>query len=223
MIRVVCTILALLAAAPSFAAEMFAGVGAGVTDREPTDDPPFDQLDLDYDSGTTLTAQLGGRFESGMMLRADYNYTNHDEFTALGGLLISEDITRRDLRLGAFAAPQAQGAFGYRLGVGYARVTESTAQGTFPDRDGYFVEGAAQLDAGQRVTFDLAAVRIHLSDDQNRNSRGNEFRLAMIFHAGAIDVALNGLYARTDSSENLFYIERLKAVSLSVGGAWGER
>jgi hypothetical protein len=224
MKRLLCAAFALLvtdvARAETVASWIHGSVGAAW--REPSDDPPFDQLNLEYDTGTVLHADVASHYPYGLMLRLSYTYTLYDEFTALGGLTITEDIEQHDARAGAFFAPWRRGGLGWRVGGGYVYAQEDSDE---PDQertqDGGFVEAGITFDAGELVTFDVAAAGMKLEGEDDYDAEGTELRALAAFHTGPVDVTLGGRYL-TLQRENPLDEEVFELV-LGLGGSWGYR
>ncbi|MGH8481739.1 MAG: outer membrane beta-barrel protein [Nevskiaceae bacterium] len=187
--------LALLAA-PAMAADPagYLEGSVGVALRDPSNEKPFNQLDLEYDTGTVLRFAAGQRYESGLMLRVDYGYTAYDELTASGSLTVSRDIEQHDARLGVFYATPRKVAAGYRFGAGYAWARENQDPQGGDSQAGGFLEAAAVL-AGERVSWDLAVALMKLDGHDNYDAEAAELRAGAAFHRGRADVTVQLRYA----------------------------
>lgn len=218
MMRALGCVLALLAA-PAMAADPagYLEGSVGVALREPSDEPPFDQLDLDYDTGTVLRFSAGQRYESGLMLRADYGYTAFDELTALGSLTITRDIEQHDARLGVFYATPRNVTAGYRFGAGYAYAREDQEPQGGDSQGGGFLEAAAVL-AGERVSWDLAAVLMKLDGHDDYDAEAVELRAGAAFHRGRADVTVQLRYAIYEREEP--FDEDVLEIRVGLGTGW---
>lgn len=192
-------LLALLApAAPAATpAYGFVDLSVGASWRELDDDPPFDQLELEYDTGTLARLEVGTHYDSGLLLRVGYAYTAYDELRALGSLTVTEDIQQQELRAGVFYATPRRPRFGWRLGGGYAYADEDTSTYGYYQRGG-FVEAAAVIAAHERVTVDLAAAFAKLGGPANRDAEVAEVRATAVFHARVMDFTVGTRYALAD-------------------------
>jgi hypothetical protein len=212
--------LALLGAGPAGAADVAGWLqgGVGVVFREPSDDPPFDQLDLEYDTGTQLHLDIASHYGNGLLLRAGYAYTLYDEFTALGGLAIEKDIEQHEVRAGAFFAPRRAG-LRYRVGGGYAYFGEDVdTPAASRQQDGGFIEAGLSFDATPRLTLDFALAVLKVGGDADHDAEAAELRAGAILHTGTIDLVAGVRYAsftREGPTD-----EELIELRLGLGGAW---
>jgi hypothetical protein len=217
MTRALCCMVALLTA-PAMAADPagYLEGSVGVALRELSDvNPPFGQLGLEYDTGTVLRFAAGQRYESGLMLRADYGYATYDELTG-SGLTVSRDLEQHDARLGVFYATPRDVMAGYRFGAGYAYARE----GGTPDggsQAGGFLEAAAVL-AGERVSWDLAAALMKLDGRGDYDAEAAELRVGAAFHRGRADVTVQLRYA-TYARESP-YDEDVLEIRVGLGAGW---
>lgn len=222
MKHLLCAVLALFAAdaarAETVASWIHGGVGAAW--REPSDDPPYDQLQLEYDTGTVLHADVASHYPYGLMLRVSYAYTLYDGLTALGGLAVVEDIEQHHARAGAFFAPWRRGGLGYRVGGGYVYDHEDHDE---PEQersqDGGFVEAGLTFDAGPRVTFDLAVAGLKVEGKDDYDAEGTELRALAAFHTDSVDITLGGRYLALQRENPVD--EEVFELRLGLGGSWG--
>jgi len=178
-------------------AEGFVEASLGAAWREPDDDPPFDQLELEYDTGTLARVEVGTHYDSGLLLRVGYTYTAYDALTGLGSLAVYEDVQQQEVRFGVFHATPRGARLGWRLGAGYVYVDEDhSADGNY--QRGGFVEAAAIVAAGRRVTLDLAAAVMKLGGPGDNDAEAGELRATAAFHARAMDVIAGTRYALID-------------------------
>lgn len=215
--------LALIAATPAWAGDVAGSVkgGVGMTWREPSDDPPFDILQLEYDTGTALFAEVASHYEAGLLLRVGYAYTFFDALTG-GGLTISEDIQHHDARVGAFYAPWPRGALDWRIGGGYAFMQESSENGgnnSSQSQDGGFVEGGLTWRLGKRVALDGALGGFKVDGDGDYDAEGTEVRAGVTVEAAGIGFTLGARYAAIQRERPAD--EELFELRFGVGGAWG--
>jgi hypothetical protein len=219
--RPLCCALALLAA-PAMAADPagYLEASVGVAQRELSDvNPPFELLGFEYDTGTVLRFAAGQRYESGLMLRADYGYTTYDELTG-SGLSISRDLVQHDARLGVFYATPRNFRAGYRFGAGYAYAREDDEL-VGGSQTGGFLEAAA-VRAGERVSWDLAAALMKLDGGGDYDAEAAELRLGAAFHRGRADVTVQLRYALYER-ESPFDEDVLELrVGLGAGWNWPE-
>lgn len=199
MRRAAVLLLALLApgTAPGVApADGFVDLSVGAAWREPDDDPPFDQLELEYDTGTVVRLEVGSQYDSGLLVRVGYAYTVYDEFTALGSLVIDEDIQQQELRAGVFYATPRGAPLGWRLGGGYGYLDEEGNAGGYYQRGG-FVEAAAIVELA-RATLDFAAAFAKLGGPGDADAETAELRATAAYHARVMDFTLGARYAWID-------------------------
>jgi len=217
----VLAVLALLAPLAAQAENLASRIdgGIGVAFREPSDDPPYDQLRLDYDRGTALHAAVSSHYDYGLLLRVDYTYTLYDALTA-GSLTIEEDIEQHDARGGVFYAPWPRGPVGFRVGGGYAYASEDIDQ---PEdersQDGGFVEAGLTLRAAARVRLDFALAGLKLEGDDDYDAEGTEVRAFAAFDTGPLDVTVGARYLAWQRERP--FDEELFELRLGLGGAWG--
>jgi len=216
MKRATLAALALLASANAHA-EGFVDASVGMALRNPDDEPPFDQLELDYDTGTVARLELGTLYESGLMLRVAYGYTAYDTLKA-DSLLISEDIQQQDLRFGVFHATPRGAPLGWRLGGGFAYADEDDSASPSRSQRGGFVEAAAVVEAGPRVTLDFAGAVMKLGGEDDYDAEAAELRASAAFHARALDFTLGARYARIERED--FVDEQLFELRVGIGGGW---
>lgn len=219
MKRALSCVLALLAA-PAMAADPagYLEGSVGIALRDPSGEkPPFDQLDLEYDTGTVLRFAAGQRYESGLMLRVDYGYTTYDKLAASGGPTVSRDIEQHDARLGVFYATPRNVAAGYRFGAGYAYTREDQDPQGGDTQAGGFLEAAAVL-AGERTTWDLAAALLKLDGGGDYDAEAAELRAGVAFHRGRADVTLQARYALYDRAAP--FDEDVLEIRLGLGTGW---
>lgn len=222
MTRALLALLALLvpiaAPAEDVASTLHGGVGAAW--REPSEDPPYDQLTLEYDTGTVLFLDLASHYDYGLLLRVTYTYTLYDALTALGGLAVEKDIEQHDGRAGLFYAPWPRGAVGWRIGGGYAYGHEDVDQ---PDdgrtQDGGFVEAGLTVRAAPRLTLDFAGAGLKWEGEDDYDAEGAEARVAAIVHTGPLDILVGGRYLRLERESP--FDEELYELRLGIGGTWG--
>lgn len=217
MRRPLACVLALLAA-PAMAADPagYLEGSVGVALREVSDaNPPFDQLDFEYDTGTVLRFAAGQRYESGLMLRAEYGYTVYDELTAVG-LTLDRDIEQHDARLGVFHATPRNVATGYRFGAGYAYAREDGALDG-GSQNGGFLEAAAVL-AGERVSWDFAAALMKLDGHDDYDAEAAELRAGAAFHRGRADVTVQVRYAVYERESP--FDEQVLEIRVGLGTGW---
>jgi hypothetical protein len=217
------TALALMASTGAHA-QSFVEASVGAAWREVDDDPPFDQLELEYDTGTLARLEVGTQYDSGLQLRVGYTYTAYDEFTALGSLTIAEDIRHQDIRAGVFYATPRGTPLGVRVGGGYAYVDEEEDYGSDYRRGG-FVEAVAVVEAGRRITLDFAAAFVRLSGPDYPANEIPELRAAAAFHTRALDWIVGTRYAWFDTEHlgNSEYRLGEKLLELRVGIAFAWR
>ena len=190
-------------------APWYLGGGLGRAERE-YGVAPFGALELEFVDGAVYHVEGGMRPKPDLLLRGTYAYTNYEEFTALGTLLIAENVAQRELRLGAFYAPRPTPAVGFRLGGGYATFGDILA-GT---SQGGFAEAAMVLHAGAQVSFDLSAARTHLDGDEDRD--GTDLRLAATIDVpSAVYVTLSGRRLEFASADEIVDIR------FTVGRSFG--
>lgn len=221
MMRAWLAALALLAA-PSAAAEDVAGFvhgGVGAAWREPSNDPPYDLLQLEYDTGTVLFAEVASRYEGGFMLRVEYAYTFHDTLAGSGGLVIEEDIEQHDARVGAFYAPWPRGPLEWRIGAGYLYAEENAEGAQDRSQDGGFVEGGLTWHATKRLAFDAALGGLKVEGDGDYDAEGTEARLAAALAAGGVEFTLGARYRALERERP--FDEEVLELRVGVGGAWG--
>lgn len=175
----------------------FVEAGIGAAWRELEDEPPFDQLELEYDTGTLARLEVGTHYDSGLLLRVGYTYTAYDELKALGSLTVTEDIQQQELRAGVFYATPRRPRLGWRFGGGYAYADEDTSTYGYYQRGG-FVEGAAVVAAHARVTVELAAAFAKLGGPANRDAEIAEVRATAAFHGRVMDFTVGTRYALAD-------------------------
>ena len=211
--------LALLVAAPTaVASEGFVAGGVGVARRE-LDEGPLAILGLEYDDGTVLAAQVGTHYDTGLMLRVDYTYTYYDALTAVNGtLVLSEDIQQQETRFGVFYATPVRAPVRLRWGGGYVYADEDAESQDSRYQDGGFLEGAVAVDAGKRVTFELAAAALKLDGPQDYDAETTAVSGGVALHLGDADLTLDARYAETDR-EDWLDEERLE-LRLGVRTAW---
>jgi hypothetical protein len=223
MMRATVLLLALLApgAAPAAApAGGFVDLSVGAAWREPDDDPPFDQLELEYDTGTVARLEVGSHYDSGLLVRVGYAYTVYDEFTALGSLVISEDIQQQEVRAGVFYATPRGTPLGWRLGGGYDYLDESSNGGGYYQRGGFVEAGAIVTLA--RVTLDFAAAFAKLGGPGDADAETTELRATAAYHARVMDFTLGARYAWVDP-ENFPLNEELLELRAGVAIPWPYR
>ena len=216
--------LALLAPSMACAADREFGIqgSLGAVDRRIDDDPPYDQLELDADTGIALQVEGDAAIGHDILLRASYAYIEYDELTAVdGALTISEDIVQRDLRLGAF---WARSAHAWRLGGGYAQIGASDNFGSLGKGRGPFIETGIGLQAGSRVSFDFAGAVLQLRGDFAAD--GYEARAGAAFGAGATRFTVDARYLKLDrlyrdSSPADLPDERVYELRLGIERRWG--
>ena len=215
-------LLALLApAAPAATpADGFVDLSVGASWREPDDAPPFDQLELDYDTGTVARLEVGSHYESGLLVRVGYAYAVYDEMTALGSLVVREDIQQQDVRAGVFYATPRRAPLGWRLGGGYAYLDEDDSVDGYYQRGG-FVEAAAIVELA-RTTLDFAAAFAKLGGPGDADAETTELRATAAYHARVMDFTLGARYAWVDR-ENLPGDEQLLELRAGVGIPWPYR
>lgn len=206
-----------VAHAEDVASTIHGGVGAAW--REPSEDPPFDQVTLEYDTGTVLFVDVASHYRPGLLLRLSYSYTFYDELTALG-LALQEDIEQHDGRAGLFYAPWPRGPLAWRIGGGYAHAHEDIDQ---PKNErsqvGGFVEAGLTLRAARRLTLDLAGAGLKWEGDGDYDAEGAELRLAAIVHTRPLDVVIGGRYLDLQREDR--FDEALYELRVGIGGAWG--
>lgn len=216
--------LALLLAGAAQADDLASRIegGVGIAWREPSDDPPYDQLKPEYDTGTVLHASVASHYEYGLLLRVDYAYTLYDELSGAGGLAIAEDIEQHDARGGVFYAPWPRGPVGVRVGIGYAYAEEDQdAPADDRSQDGGFVEAGLAVQAGERVRLDAALAGLKLEGDEDYDAEGVELRLGGAFDTGALDITVGARYLAWQRESP--FDEELFELRLGIGGAWGYR
>lgn len=224
MKHVLCAALALLAASAAQAETVASTIhgGIGVAFREPSDDPPYDQLQLEYDTGTVLHVDVASHYPYGLLLRVSYSYTLYDALTALGGLAVTKDIEQHHARGGVFFSPWRRSGVRYRVGGGYVYDHEDhDAPSEELTQDGGFVEAGVTFDAGAHVTLDFAAAGLKLEGDDDYDAEGAEVRTGAAFHAGAVDITLGGRYLALQRESP--FDEELFELRLGIGGSWGYR
>ena len=199
-------------------AQSFVEAGVGAAWRDLEADPPFDQLELEYDTGTLARLEVGTRYHSGLQLRVGYTYTVYDELTGPGSLAVAQDIQQQEVRAGAFYATPTGVPLGWRLGGGYAYVDEDDGADGYYQRGGY-VEAAAIVAAGRRVTLDLATAFVKLGGPQDHDAEIGELRAAAAFHARAMDFTLGARYALIDR-ESPPADERLLELRVGIAVPW---
>lgn len=216
MKRATWALLALLAPAGAHA-NGFIEAGLGVALREPDDAPPFDPLELDYGTGTVARLELGTLYDSGLMLRVAYAWTACDELKA-GSLLVSEDIRQQDLRLGVFHATPRGAPLGWRLGGGYAYADEDDSESASRSQRGGFIEAAAVVEAGPRVTLDFAGALLKLGGEADYDAEAAELRASAAFHTRAMDFTVGARYAVFDRESP--FDEQVFELRVGIGGGW---
>jgi hypothetical protein len=193
--------------------------GIGIAFREPSNAPPYDQLQLQYDTGTVLHATVASHYEYGMLVRVDYAYTLYDALTA-SGLSIAEDIEQHDARGGVFYAPWPRGPVSFRIGGGYAWAQEDADEPAEErSQDGGFVETGLTVRAGKAVRFDIAAAGLKLEGDDDYDAEGAELRAGAAFDTGPLDVTLGARYVAWQREDP--FDEELFELRIGLGGAWG--
>jgi hypothetical protein len=196
--------------------------GVGVAWREPSNDPPFDQLRLDYDTGTVLHAEVASHYDTGLLLRLNYAYTLYDALTGAGGLVIDKDIEQHDARAALFFAPRGGGTLGWRIGGGYVYAAEDfDAPGSGGERrqDGGFVEAGLALQAGRAWRFDLALAGLKVEGEGDYDAEGAEARAAAIVDTGPLELSLQLRYL--DLQRESPFDETVLDLRLGIGGRWG--
>lgn len=222
MNRALLVLLTLLVPATATAEDLASTIhgGVGVAWREPSDDPPFDQLTPEYDTGTALFLDVASHYDYGLLLRVTYTYTLYDELTALGGLALERDIEQHDARAGVFFAPWPRGVLGYRIGGGYAYGHEDVDE---PDdgrtQDGGFVEAGLTVRAARWLTLDVAGAGLKWEGEDDYDAEGAEARIAAIFHTDPLDLVVGGRYLRLEREAP--FDEELFELRVGIGGAWG--
>ena len=214
--------LTLLAAGAAQAEDLASRIegGIGMAWREPSDDPPYDQSRLEYDTGTVLHASVASHYDYGLLLRVDYAYTLYDELTGLGGLSIAEDIEQHDARGGVFYAPWPRGPVGFRIGIGYAYAEEDEdSPAAERTQDGGFVEAGLAVQAGERVRLDAAVAGLKLEGDEDYDAEGAELRLGAAFDTGPLDIIVGTRYLAWQRESP--FDEELLELRLGIGGRWG--
>lgn len=196
MRRPAALLLALLAPCAAHA-QGFVEASLGAAWREPDADPPFDQLELEYDTGTLARLELGTHYDSGLLLRVGYTYTAYDALTGPGSLAVYEDIEQQEVRFGVFHATPRGAPLGWRLGAGYVYVDEDHSTDGNYQRGG-FVEAAAVVAAGRRVTLDFAAALMKLGGPEDYDAEGGELRATAAFHTRAMDFIAGARFARIE-------------------------
>ena len=186
----------------------FLGAGLGIAEREDSE-PPFENLDFAYEDGIVYHVEGSVRLEPNVLLRGTYAYTNYDELTAVGFLVISENVAQRELRLGAFYAPRPLAWLGFRVGGGYATFGD-TMEGT---SHGYFGEAAAVLHTGTHLSWDLSAARQVLDSEDDRD--GTDWRLAGTFSTEVFCVTLAARRLELAPADELVDYR------FTVGRSWG--
>lgn len=222
MNRTLLVLLALLASttasAENLASTIHGGIGAAW--REPSEDPPFDQLTLEYDTGTVVFLDVASHYGNGLLVRVTWTYTLYDALTALGGLAIEKDIEQHDGRAGLFYAPWPRGAVGYRIGGGRAWAHEDVDE---PEdgrtQDGGFVEAGLTVRAARRLTLDFAGAGLKWEGDEDYDAEGAEARVAAIVHTEPLDITIGGRYLRLEREAR--FDEELYELRIGIGGAWG--
>lgn len=217
-----CLIRALLVAAPAAADDVGSTIhgGIGAAWRDPGADPPYDQLQLEYDTGTLLFLDLASHYDYGLLLRVTYTYTLYDALTALGGLSVEEDIEQHDGRAGLFYAPWSRGPLGFRLGGGYAYAHEDVdAPAGERTQDGGFVEVGLIVRAARALTLDIAGAGLKWEGNGNYDAEAAELRIGATFHTDPLDLMLGGRYARFQRESPAD--EELYELRLGIGGRWG--
>jgi hypothetical protein len=215
--------LALLLTGTAHAEEVAGRIegGIGMAFREPSNAPPYDQLRLEYDTGTVLLAAVASHYEYGLLVRVDYAYTLYDTLTG-SGLAIAEDIEQHDARGGVFYAPWPRGPVSFRIGGGYAYANEDTDR---PEgersQDGGFVEAGLTVQAGKGVRFDIAAAGLKLEGDDDYDAEGAELRAGAAFDTGPLDITVGARYVAWQRESP--FDEELFELRLGLGGAWGYR
>ena len=193
MTRIAAILLALLA--PSAAqAQGYVDASLGAAWRDLESEPPYDASGLEYDTGKLARLEVGTHYDSGLLLRLGYAYTAYDELTALGSLTVLEDVEQQEIRFGVFQATPRRAPLGWRLGAGYIYVDEDSDTGGDYQRGG-FVEAAAIVATGKRVTLDFAAALMKLGGPDDFDAEGGELRAVAAFHARAMDFTLGARYA----------------------------
>lgn len=211
MKRAACALLALLGHAAAHA-NGFIDASLGAAWRDPDT-----QLDVDYDTGTVARLEVGTQYESGLQLRVGYTYTFYDALTALGSLDIAEDIQQQETRVGIFHATPRGDPRGWRLGGGYVYVDEENELEGGYQRGG-FVEVAAVIKAGKRVTLDLAAAAMKLGGTDDYDAEAAELRAVAAFHTRVMDFTVGARYAAFDRESP--FDEQLFELRVGIGGAW---
>jgi hypothetical protein len=222
--------LALLFASPAFAevgGYVNGGLSIGTYQNEGTDS----EQGLELDTGTGFNLTSGLRFSPGIEVRLSYFKTNHDggEFTDDGDFDgdFDTDVTLDDFRLGVFYYKAPLRTFGFRVGGGFVKLGYDFDESDKITTDGLFFEGAALINAGRLVTFDIGAGLLATeSDDEDSESVGFEFGLNAIFHAGPVDIGVGyrvlGLGTEFDDED---YDDELAEVfgefRITIGGKWG--
>ncbi|HUR41464.1 MAG TPA: hypothetical protein VM240_09895 [Verrucomicrobiae bacterium] len=218
-------LLGLLLASAGARGEDVAGTlqgGLGAVWREPSDAPPYDQLKLEYDTGTLAWIEAANRYDYGLLLRASYEYAYFDRLTALGTLTILEDLQQHDARLGAFWAPWSRGPLDARIGAGYVFIEGSSRSGSSKDhasQDGGFAEAGLAWHVTRSVSLDAALSGFKVDGDENFDAEGVELALAASFRAGALDLIVGARYGK-GQHEN-FADEEVLELRVGLGGAWG--
>lgn len=214
--RATCVILALLASAGA-RAEGFVEASVGAAWRELDAEKPFDQLELEYDTGTLARLEVGTQYDSGLQLRVGYTYTAYDELTALGSLVIAEDIQQQEVRLGAFHATRGA-PLGWRLGGGYVYLDEDDNGGGGYCQRGGFLEAAAVVEASRRITLEFAAAVMKLGGPEDYDAEAAELRATAAFHTRAMDYTVGVRHAVFDRENPVD--EQLLELRVGVGGLW---
>ena len=221
MKRIALAALALLAAGTAQGDDLASTIhgSVGVALRDPSDAPPYDQLQLEYDTGTVLHLEVASHYPSNLMVRVFYAYTFYDELSGSGGLSFAQDIRQHDARFGAYFAPWRHGPLRYRAGGGYAYGHEKDSSDDSRIQSGGFLEAAALFDAGTLATLELVATAMKLDGDEDYDAEIGELRFGAAFHAGAVDFTLNTRYAAYDRESP--FDEELLEFRVGVAGVWG--
>ena len=184
------------------------GLGAVMRDAE---------QGYDFDTGKTAWLELGTLYESGLMLRVGYGYTSYER-VELDEVRIAEDIATQDVRLGLFRSTPRGAPLGWRLGAGYAYADEDDSASSSRSQRGGFVEAAAVVQAGRRVTLDFAGALMKLGGEADYDAEGAEVRATAAFHTRPMDFTIGARYAVIDR-EAPFDEQRFE-LRVGVGGLW---
>jgi hypothetical protein len=186
-------------------------------------DPPFR---AELDDGTGLNIAGGIRWAPGFMVKASYSMSEHDggDLFQNGRRLGSfdDEVTAEELRIGFYWAPLHETTIGYRVGGGYENTMIDIATLGDNETDGFFVEGALLIKAGQVVTFDLGGAIMATEDDDSNDTDGLELHVGAKFHAGPVDIgAMYRHIEFTTDAGGVDVDDEFGEFRVTIGGSWG--